>query len=127
MSPPSPWARHQNLVPNQVRHYSHRHTAHALSNGDSEIIAAVSLRPAVLLGINPKDQERYLAAIREMKAPELITESEDLSEALQTASAARDLARIMFDENYNAAEQAAIDQAELDAAAAETALTASME
>jgi hypothetical protein len=79
------------------------------------------------LGINPKDQERYLAAIREMKAPELITESEDLSEALQTASAARDLARIMFDENYNAAEQAAIDQAELDAAAAETALTASME
>jgi hypothetical protein len=44
----------------------------ALHEGDSATIAAVSLPPAVLSGVTPKDQERYLGAIREMKAPELI-------------------------------------------------------
>lgn len=99
----------------------------ALKDGNSEVVAAIGLSPAILSGVTEADQQRYLGAIREMKAPELIVESEDLSEALQTATAARDLAGIMFDANYNHAEQTAIDRAELATAEAEAALTQSID
>jgi broad specificity phosphatase PhoE len=98
----------------------------AMSEGNSEVIAAVSLSPAILSGLDPNVQERSVEAIRQMKCPELIEESDDLSEALQTASAAKELAGIMFSENYDHAEQTAIDQAELDAASAESELTESI-
>ena len=98
----------------------------ALKEGDSRTIAAVGLPPAVLSGVLVGDQERYLDAIRQMKAPELILESEDLSEALQTATAARQLAGLMFDESYNPTEQTTIDKAERDTAEAEKALEESI-
>ena len=99
----------------------------ALSDSNSEVIAAIGLSPAILSGVTKEHQDRYLDAIRQQKAPELIRESEDLSEALNTATAASRLAGMMFDENYKASEQAAIDRAESDTAEAEAALTASMD
>lgn len=98
----------------------------ALANGDSETIAAIGLSPAILSGVTEEAQTRYLDAIRQMKAPDLIQESEDLNEALQTAGAASELAGILFNENYDSEKQSAIDAAEQAAAEAETALAESM-
>lgn len=99
----------------------------ALANVDSEVIAAIGLSPAIFSGVTQQEQERYLDAVRQMKAPELIQESEDLSEALSTATAASKLAAIMFSENYDGERQTAIDAAEQAAAEAETALAESMQ
>jgi len=99
----------------------------ALREGNSEIIAAIGLAPAILSGVKPEEQQRTVEAIRKMKAPALIQESEDISEAFETAQAVFQVADTMFNDNYNYAEQAAIDRAERETAEAEAALTQSIE
>jgi hypothetical protein len=98
----------------------------ALSEGNSEIIAAVSLVPPILSGVTDEAQKRYIMLLQHAKAADLVEERDDLSDAIETAEAAHKLAGIIFDQNYDPQKQAAIDRAERQTREAESELAESM-
>jgi hypothetical protein len=97
----------------------------AMKEGNSDVIGAVGLAPAILSGLTQERQAHYIDTIRQHRAPELILESEDLAEAFSTAEAARQAAAKMFAANYDSDEQLAIDRAELASSEAEAVLAES--